>query len=50
MIKGKDPQEIAEDLEEDLSVIQRICDAASAFAPEYPVEDILEAVEDESIR
>ena len=47
LIKGKTPQEISEDFEEDVSVIQRICDVASRFAPEYPVEDILAALEDD---
>ncbi len=47
LVKGKTPQEIAEDLEEDLSEIQKICTVASGFAPEYQPEVVLAAIEKE---
>lgn len=47
LVKGKTPQEIAEDLEEDLSEIQKICTVASGFAPEYQPEAVLAAIEKE---
>ena len=40
--KNKCPIEIAEELEEDVELVERICEAASAFAPEYDVEGIYE--------
>ncbi|MBQ8305354.1 MAG: hypothetical protein IJX90_03955 [Blautia sp.] len=44
--KGKTPQEIAEILDMDLSVIQKICDTAADFASEYPIDDIMAALEE----
>lgn len=38
--KGKNASIIAEELEEELSVVQNICEIASRFAPEYDVEKI----------
>ena len=38
--KGKTPEEISEDLEEDMEVILRICNAANEYAPDYDVEAI----------
>ena len=38
--KGKRPEVIAEDLEEDLSLIEIICQAAELFAPEYEEEKV----------
>lgn len=42
LAKGKTPETIADDLEEDLNKIQRICDAASKYAPDYDIEKILQ--------
>ena len=42
--KGKTPKTIAEELEEDLSVIEAICRAAEPFAPDYDVESICETM------
>ncbi|MBE5971193.1 MAG: hypothetical protein E7246_01535 [Lachnoclostridium sp.] len=41
--KGKDVAKIAEELEEESSIIQEICNLAMEFAPEYDVETIAEA-------
>lgn len=38
--KGKSMEEVAEDLEEDISVIEPIYDAVKKSAPEYNVEEI----------
>lgn len=45
--KGKDRAQIAEELEEDIAVIERICDAARTFAPEYDEEEIYEKLHEE---
>ncbi|MCM1144125.1 MAG: hypothetical protein NC407_05385, partial [Lachnoclostridium sp.] len=42
LIKGKTPEAIAEDLEDSLDTIQRICDIAEKYAPNYDVDSILE--------
>ncbi len=42
LARGKTPEEIAEDLEIDLSEVQRICGAAVKYAPDYDTEKILE--------
>ncbi len=39
--KGKGAEQIAKDLEEDFSVIQRICQAAEAYAPEYAEKEAI---------
>lgn len=39
--KNKSPQIIAEELEEDLDTVQRICDVSKAFAPEYDVKAVM---------
>ena len=41
--KGKDIKMIAEELEEEISVVEKICEAAKNFAPDYDVEEILRA-------
>ena len=41
LAKGKTPEVIADDLEEDLSKIQKICDVAAKYAPDYDIEEIL---------
>ena len=43
--KGKSLQTIAEELEEDPSVIKAICQAAEPFAPNYDVEAIYDALQ-----
>ena len=40
--KGKTPEVIAEELEEDLSIIRSICEAAEEFAPEYDWKKVME--------
>ena len=40
--KGKSPEEIADDLEEDLSIIQSICEAAPQY--DYDLEQIFDAL------
>lgn len=42
--KGKTVKTIAEELEEDISVIQKIYDAATACAPEYDNKKIYESL------
>ena len=42
LIKNKTPEEIGEDLEEDVEIIQKICDIAKEFAPEYDSGKIYE--------
>ena len=42
--RGKSSQTIAEELEEDLSVIEAICRAAEPFATDYNVEAIYETM------
>lgn len=46
--KGKDPEEIAEDLEEKLDVIQSICQVATAFAPDFDCKKVYHAWNGES--
>ena len=38
--RGKDPENIAEDLEADLDKVKRICLTAKRFAPEYDAEQV----------
>lgn len=40
--KGYSASDIADILEEDINVIQKICDTAAPYAPDYPTEKILE--------
>ena len=40
--KGKTPEVIAEELEEDFSKIQSICETAEEFAPEYDWKKVME--------
>ena len=44
LAKGKDIATIAEELEEDVTVIESICKIAGQFAPEYDSEKIYEAL------
>ena len=41
MIKNKSIEQIADELEEDVSKIQKIYDIAKEFAPDYNVEKIM---------
>ena len=41
-MKGKTPEEIANDLEEEISIILSICELAKEFAPEFDSEKIYE--------
>ncbi len=38
--KGKSPEMISEELEEELNTVKNICDIAGEYAPDYNVEDI----------
>ena len=40
--KHKTPETIADELEEELAVVERICEVAKLFAPEYDIEKIYE--------
>ena len=40
--KGKTPEEIAEELEEDVSRVEQICEKAKSFAPEYDWKKVYE--------
>ena len=42
--KGKSPEIIADELEEELDKVKEICETASSFAPEYDIEKIYEAM------
>lgn len=45
--RKKAPEQIAEELEEDLPSIQRICQVAELFAPDYDCEKIYQALKSE---
>lgn len=47
LVKNKSIEEIADDLEEDVSTIEKICNVASKFAPEYDIDSIMEVLEKE---
>lgn len=38
--KGKAPEVIAQELEEEMGLIQEICQAASGFAPDYDCDKV----------
>ena len=42
--KGKSPEQIAEELEEDINLVREICECAASFAPEYDARKICEAM------
>ena len=46
--KGKTPDTIAEEAEEDLEKIQRICEVAAPFAPDYDSDKVYKAWEKET--
>ena len=41
--KGKEPERIAEELEEEVELIQRICQTAKEFGPGYDEEKVFKA-------
>lgn len=41
LAKGKTAEVIADDLEEDISEVKRICNAAEKYAPDYDLEKVL---------
>lgn len=45
--KNKSIEEIADDLEEDVSTIEKIYNVAGEFAPEYDIDSIMEVLEKE---
>lgn len=45
LAKGKDVQTIADELEEDVDLIEKICKVAEPFAPDYDEGKILEQVQ-----
>lgn len=44
LIKGKDIETIADELEEDVDRIRSICEIATKFAPDYNIEAIYKAL------
>ena len=42
--KGKSPEQIAEELEEDIDLVREICECAAPFAPEYDSGKICEVM------
>ncbi len=47
--KGKDVEQIADEVEEDVIRVKLICDIARDFAPEYQTEKVFSAVQKESV-
>lgn len=47
--KGKTALQIADELEEEFSVIEKICDAAQEFAPDFDSDKIFEKIKEDSI-
>ena len=43
--KGKDVEKIAEELEEDIDQVKRICEVAGKYAPDYNESEILKELE-----
>ena len=44
MKKNKTVEEIAEELEEEVSVVEKICHVAEKFAPEYDIREIAKEI------
>ena len=44
MRKGQNAAQIAEALEEEVSYVERICEAAGQYAPEYEVEEVYKEI------
>ena len=42
--RGKDVEQIADEVEEDITRVQTICDIAERFAPEYDPDSVFDAV------
>ena len=45
LMKGKTPEVIAEELEEDIDTVKGICEVAKRYAPEYQQQKILKELE-----
>ena len=45
--RGKDVEQIADEVEEDLTRVSRICDVAERFSPDYDLDKVFKAVEEE---
>ncbi|MBQ9866926.1 MAG: hypothetical protein IJM34_07890 [Lachnospiraceae bacterium] len=45
--RGKDVEQIADEVEEDLTRVSRICDVAERFSPDYDLDEVFKAVEEE---
>lgn len=43
--KGNSVEQIAKELEEELEVVERICEVAEQFSPEYDINQIYEAMQ-----
>lgn len=43
--KGKDIENIAEELEEEIGIVEKIYEIAQKFAPEYNIEEIMKVVQ-----
>ena len=48
--KGKKIETIAEELDEDISIVEKIYEIAQNFAPEYDIEEILKAEQKNNTR
>ncbi len=48
--KGKSPEEIASDLEEEVPVITCICETARSFAPDYDYDMIYRQLKKEAVQ
>lgn len=47
--KGKTPAQIARDLDEELSVVERICNAAGKYAPDYDSNEIYSLLKSQEV-
>ncbi len=47
MSKGKDMETIADEVEEEIALVQVICNVANGFAPDYDVDAIYNALKSE---
>ena len=47
LCRGKDVEQIADEVEEDITRVEMICNIAERFAPEYDTDKVFAAVEKE---
>ncbi len=47
--KGKDVEQIADEVEEEVARIKKICDVAQAFGPEYDTEKVFTSLQKEHL-